>query len=161
MVEGYATLNGQVFGLLLKVSIEETRLTGVGRGFRRDGAAYAKQRLRNPYKWHLGTLRRFLVSDRRSLVGVYRDNNSGSGSGFTMKLTLFYGRHILRTILDIDAERRRPEGASLGHMIMVTFCEVYFAVVLKRFASIRCFPCTCGTPHELCTWICCGYIEGS
>ena len=55
--------------------MEEARLTGVGIGFQRDGAAYAKQRLPNPSKWHLGTLRRFLFSDRRGLVGVYRDNN--------------------------------------------------------------------------------------
>ena len=55
--------------------MEEARLTGVGRGFQGDGAAYAKQRLPNPSKRHLGTLRKFLFSDRRGLVGVYRDNN--------------------------------------------------------------------------------------
>ena len=48
--------------------MEEAHLTGVGRGFQRDGAAYAKQRLPNPSKRHLGTLRRFLFSDRRGLV---------------------------------------------------------------------------------------------
>ena len=53
----------------------EAHLTGVRRGFQRDGAAYAKQRLPNPSKRHLGPLRRFLFSDRRGLVGVYRDNN--------------------------------------------------------------------------------------
>ena len=55
--------------------MEEARLTGVGREFQRDGAAYAKQRLPNPSKRHLGTLRRFLFSDRSGLVGVYGDNN--------------------------------------------------------------------------------------
>ena len=55
--------------------MEEAHLTGVGRGFQRDGAAYANQRLPNPSKRHLGTLRRFLFSDRRGLVGVYGDND--------------------------------------------------------------------------------------
>ena len=42
--------------------MEEARLTGVGRGFQRDGAVYAKQRLPNPSKRHLGTMRRFLFA---------------------------------------------------------------------------------------------------
>ena len=42
--------------------MEEARLTGVGRGFQNDHVAYTKQRLPNPSKQHLGTLRRLLVS---------------------------------------------------------------------------------------------------
>ena len=38
--------------------MEEAYLTRVGKGFQNDGAAYAKQRLPNPSKWHLGTVKR-------------------------------------------------------------------------------------------------------
>ena len=65
-IEGYAALNRLVLTPLLKASMEEARLTSVGRGFQRDGATNAKQRL--------GTLRIFLVSDRRGLVRVCRDS---------------------------------------------------------------------------------------
>ena len=59
----------------MKTSMEEARLTEIGRGFQSDGAAYAKQRLPKPSKRHLGTVRRYVASDRRDLFGVYGDNS--------------------------------------------------------------------------------------
>ena len=41
-IKGHATLNRYVLRLLSKALMKEARLTGVGRWFQRDGAAYAK-----------------------------------------------------------------------------------------------------------------------
>ena len=63
------------------VDVRSTFITDVGWTFRRDGAAYAKRRMLNPSKLHRWTVRRFSISNRSRLFGVYRNSSWERNTG--------------------------------------------------------------------------------